>query len=315
MLGRLLAMTPALLVMGALAVAQTWTGPPPVAPDLKAALDQADAGSTDALVRLADSGRGDAQAYAAVLFLSGRGGAAKDPARGCGYAEKAAATRADAAYLTGECYRRGLAGQADAAKAKAAFGRAAGQGYPKAKCALGQMLMAEPVEAPRGLSLCREAGEAGDVDAQVAVADAYFAGRGAPQDRGQARDWYQKAADRKNAQAARRLGEMYAAGDGGRRDTKKAVELWRAAETAGDPLACILVADQLFSDLTGGQKPGPGTFAFKGGVPVADIEVVQSWYREAAERDPRPDVKQRAKYALSVLDRFKLAAQSATVSR
>ena len=64
-------------------------------------------------------------------------------------------------------------------------------------------------------------------------------------------------------------------------------KLWEAAEKAGDPLAAILVADQLFSELTGGRKPGPGTFAFRGGIPVADIEVVQQWYRQALERDAR----------------------------
>src|SRR5262249_45271980 len=151
--------------------------------------------------------------------------------------------------------------------------RAADMGYPPAKCALGRMLMAEPAQAGRGLALCKEAGEAGDVDAQLAVADAYFQGGPVTRDLGEARKWYEMAARQNNPQAARMLGEMYARGDGGKRDTKKAVELWRQAEKAGDPMAPILVADQLFSDLTGGKQPGPGTYAFKGGVPVADIEV------------------------------------------
>jgi TPR repeat protein len=313
-LGRWVAVAPTLLAIGALAVAQTWS-PPPVAADLQAAMSQADAGQPEALLRLADSGRPDAQFYAAVMFITGRGGATRDPARGCAYAEKAAASRADALHLSGECYRQGAGGKPDPEKAKAAFQRAAALGYPKSRCALGRMLMAEPANAAQGLALCKASAEAGDLDAQLSLAEAYFTGRGAAADHAQARAWYQKAADQKDPQAARRLGEMYAAGDGGKRDTKKAVELWRAAEQAGDPLACILVADQLFSDLTGGQRPGPGKYAFKGGVPVADIEVVESWYREAQQRDPRPDVKQRAAYALSVLDRFKLAAQSATVQR
>lgn len=314
-LGRWLAIGPALVALSALAAAETWNGPPAIAPDLKAALDKADAGQPEGLTRMADSGRTDAQVYAGVLYIFGRGGTARDPARGCAYEEKASAARADAMHLVGECWRQGLLGPADPAKAKAAFGRAAEMGYPKSRCALGQMLMAEPSQAAQGLALCKASAEAGDVDAQLTLAEAYFSGRGAPADHGEARRWYEKAADQKNPQAARKLGEMYAAGDGGKRDTKKAVELWRAAEQAGDPLACILVADQLFSDLTGGQKPGPGTYAFKGGVPTADIEVVQSWYREAQERDPRPDVKQRAAYAISVLDRFKLAGQSASVER
>jgi TPR repeat protein len=304
----LAAAAPAFLVLTALAVAQTWTGAPQPPPDLKAALAAADAGAPGELLKLADGGRPDAQYYAGVMLLTGRGGVAKDPAKGCAYEEKAAAARPDAASILGQCYRQGLNGGPDPAKAKAAFGRAIAMGYTPAKCALGQMLMAEPAEASRGLALCKEAAEAGDVDAQQAVGDAYFRGGPAPRDHAEARRWYAMAAERNDPQAARTLGEMYANGDGGKRDTKKAVELWRKAEQAGDPLACILVADQLFADITGGKKPGPGTYAFKGGVPVADIEVVESWYREALKRDPRPDVQQRAKYAIQVLASFKTAA-------
>ena len=68
------------------------------------------------------------------------------------------------------------------------------------------------------------------------------------------------------------------------------------------------MADQLFADLTGGKKPGPGTYAFRGGVPVADLEAVQSWYEAAEKRDPRPDVKKRAAYAVKVVSRLRTAA-------
>jgi TPR repeat protein len=315
---RLAAAASALLLGAGIAHAQPpqpQVQPEPIAPDLQAALNKADAGSADDLVRLADSGRPDAQTYAGVLFIFGRGSIAKDPARGCAYAEKASASRGDAAYLAGECYRQGLGGAPDPAKAKAAFGRATALGYSKARCALGEMQMAEPAQAAQGLALCKEAGEAGDTDALVTVGDAYFSGRGAPKDHAEARRWYQRAADKKNPQAAHKLGEMYAAGDGGKRDTKKAVELWRTAEAGGDPLVCILVADQLFADMTGGKKPEPGTYAFKGGVPVGDIEVVEQWYREAQDRDPRPDVKKRADYALKILASFKTAAQEVGQAR
>src|SRR5579884_109056 len=79
-LGRWLAVAPALVALGALAVAQTWSPPPP-APDLQAALSKADAGQPDDLLRMADAGRPDAEFYAAVMLLTGRGGAARDPAR------------------------------------------------------------------------------------------------------------------------------------------------------------------------------------------------------------------------------------------
>jgi len=176
------------------------------------------------------------------------------------------------------------------------------------------MLMAEPGQGAQGLDLCKQSATAGDGEAQLIVADAYFNGGAVKADHGQARKFYDMAAKQNNPQAARRLGEMYAAGDGGKRDKKKAVELWKTAEKAGDPMAPILVADQLFSDLTGGKKPGPGKFGFHGGIPVSDIEAIEEWYKAAEERDPRPDVKQRAKYALSVLATFKTAAKSVSVA-
>lgn len=294
---------------GAAAAQATWT-PPPTPEDLKAAMAAADGGAPAALLKLADSGRADAQYYAGVMLLSGRGGVARDPAKGCAYEAKAAATRPDAQAMVAQCYVRGAAGPADPAKAKAALERSVSMGYAPAKCALGQILMTDPGSAPRGLALCKEAADGGDVQAQRIVADAYFQGRPPPADHGQARRWYQKAADQNDPQAARRLGEMYASGDGGPKDPKKALELWRTAEKAGDPMAPILVADQLFSDLTGGKKPEPGTFKFKNAVPVADLEVVQSWYQEALERDPRPDVKQRATYAIKILNSLKQGAVS-----
>ena len=102
---------------------------------------------------------------------------------------------------------------------------------------------------------------------------------------------------------------MYANGDGGPKDIKKALDLWIAAEKAGDPLVSILVADQLFANISGGRKPGPGTYDFRGAISVKeDIEVAEEWYRQARKRDSRPEVQKRADYALTVLGSFKTAA-------
>jgi TPR repeat protein len=283
---------------------------PAPSPQVQAAMKTAEAGDPAPLVKLADSGNSEAQYYAGVLFLFGGRTIPKDAVRGCAYEGKASAHRADAMHLVGMCYQNGVGGAPDKAKAEAAYTRAAAMGFPKSKCALGKMLMTEPAQAGRGLDLCKEAAAAGDVDAQLAVGDAYFAGTATKRNHAAARMWYEMAAKQKNPQASRRLGEMYANGDGGAKDVKKAMQLWVAGEKAGDPLVAILVADQLFSDLTGGRKPGAGTYAFKGGVPVADVEVAEEWYQLAQNRDPRPDVKARAKYALSVLRSFKAASTS-----
>jgi TPR repeat protein len=285
----------------------TWTPPPPP-DDLKAALDKAATGSPEALTALADGGRADAQAYAGLLFVFGRGKIAPDPPRGCAYAAKAAEQRPDAMHLRARCLQYGLAGGApDIEGAKAAYGRAIQMGYPQSKCALGQMLMVEPASVDRGVALCKAAARAGDNEAQLVLGSAYLTGKPVARDPAEARKWYELAAKQNPLMAARKLGELYASGEGGKRDTKKALELWGAAEKAGDQAACILMADQLFSEMTGGRKPGPGTYAFKGGVPVKDIEVVELWYQAALDRDPRPEVKTRAQYALKLLQSFKTA--------
>jgi TPR repeat protein len=154
------------------------------------------------------------------------------------------------------------------------------------------------------VTLCKEAAKAGDDEASRFLGTAYLAGDPVTKDPKEARRWWELAAQQNPALGARRLGEMYANGEGGKADPKKALAQWIAAEKAGDQLACILVADQLFSQISGGRKPGPGRYAFKGGVPTGDIEVAESWYKAALENDPRPDVRQRAQYALAILKSF-----------
>jgi TPR repeat protein len=304
----------AVLALAFPALAQTWQAPKP-GPELQAALKKAEGGDPGELVRLSDAGDADAQYYAGVLYIFGGAKIPKDAVRGCAYEQKASARRADAMHLVGMCYQNGVGGAQDKAKAEAAYTRAADMGFPKSRCALGQMLMTEPQQAQRGLKLCEQAATAGDADAQMAVGNAYFSGSAGKPDHAAARKWYEKAAKQNKTDAARRLGEMYAKGDGGRKDPKKAMELWTAAEKAGDPLVSILVADQLFANMTGGRTPGPGTYGFKGGVPVADIEVTEEWYQQALKRDPRPDVQKRAKYALSILASLKKGAAAASTKR
>jgi uncharacterized protein len=293
---------------------QHWVEPP-VSPEVKAAMGKAEAGQPGELIALADAGRSDAEFYAGVMLIYGAHGVSRDARKGCGYEAKASRNRADAMHLVGVCWENGLTGAGDAAKAEAAYLNAAQMGFPKSRCALGRMLLGKPGQGERGVGLCKESASAGDADAQLVVADSYFYGRGVKVDRKEARRWYGMAADLKNPQAMRRLGEMYASGDGGAKDTKKALVLWQDGEKAGDPLVCILVADQMFSDLTGGKKPGGGTYAFRGGVPVEDLDTIESWYKEALRRDPRPDVRQRAARAIQVVQNLKAAASGVPANK
>lgn len=152
--------------------------------------------------------------------------------------------------------------------------------------------------------------DSGRADAQALLGDYYLNNPAVTRDPKEARRWLEKAAAQKHPAACRMLGELYAKGEGGRRDKKKAMELWQTAEKAGDAKAPILVADAMFSELTGGKTPGPGQYAFRGGIPVKDIEVVEDWYREAQSRDPRPETQARATEALRVLATFKSAASA-----
>jgi TPR repeat protein len=152
--------------------------------------------------------------------------------------------------------------------------------------------------------------DAGEVEAQALLGDYYLNNPNVKRDPKEARRWLEKAAALKHPAACRMLGELYESGEGGRRDKKKAMELWTTAEGAGDRMTPILMADAMFAEITGGKKPGPGQYAFKGGIPVKDIEVIEDWYREAQSVDPRPEVQQRATEALRVLATFKSAANS-----
>ena len=312
--GLVLALVASAAVLALSGTARSATAPVPK-PEVQAALQKADAGDPQPLTALADAGDAEAQYYAGLLYITGKGSIAKDPPRGCAYAQKASATRPDAMHMLGLCHQSPETGMQDKAKAEAAFARAAEMGFPKSKCTLGQLRMAEPARAESGLALCKEAASAGDVDAQVAVATAYFNGVTGKPNRAEARKWYEMASRQGNHDASRRLGQMYATGDGGSKDKKKAMELWIAAEKAGDPMAAILVADELFLKLSGGKPPGPGKYKFKGGVPLADFEVVEQWYRQASTSDPRPDVKKRADYALAILASLKSGGQAVSVAK
>ena len=93
--------------------------------------------------------------------------------------------------------------------------------------------------------------------------------------------------------ALRRLGEMYASGEGGKKSRKEAARLWRAAADAGDARAPILLADQLYEEIYG-RPDASGVRVRAGRIPRAKAEEAMTWYRLAFERDDRPEVRSRA---------------------
>jgi TPR repeat protein len=112
------------------------------------------------------------------------------------------------------------------------------------------------------------AAEQGDSDAQYAVGEAYYYGRGTAQDYAEAAQWYCKAAEQEQATSQFSLGVMYAAGEGVAQDYVEAVRWYRMAAEQGDSdaqynLGCL--------------------YANGEGVPQDHAEAAQ-WYHKAAEQ-------------------------------
>jgi TPR repeat protein len=77
----------------------------------------------------------------------------------------------------------------------------------------------------------RALAEAGDAEAQTALAGLYFAGQGTPEDAAAALRWYRRAAEQGDAVAQQNLGDLYGQGRGVERDLVSAyVWLSLAAE-------------------------------------------------------------------------------------
>src|SRR5215831_3911526 len=84
-----------------------------------------------------------------------------------------------------------------------------------------------PAKAP-DIAKIRAEADGGNTEAQIALGVAYRSGQaGVEKDPKQARAWFEKAAAQKHPAALRMLGDMYAKGEGGKKDKKKALESWQ----------------------------------------------------------------------------------------
>jgi TPR repeat protein len=79
--------------------------------------------------------------------------------------------------------------------------------------ALGSFCLAETVESAPAEAI-RAKAEHGDIDAQVALGNAYLQGKGVPIDKAEAAKWYRMAANNGDARAQLWLDLTYAYGDG-----------------------------------------------------------------------------------------------------
>jgi len=84
--------------------------------------------------------------------------------------------------------------------------------------------------------------EQGDILAQYYLGLLYHKGRGVPQDDGQARKWYGKAAAQGLGKAQFSLGTLYFNGEGGPQDYQQALRWFRQAADQGEALAQTKIA-------------------------------------------------------------------------
>ena len=94
-------------------------------------------------------------------------------------------------------------------------------------------LAGESAAAPPWVRSAISGALAGSPDDQLAVAAAYEAGRGLPQDYGAAVDWYTRSAAQGSASAMVGLGVLLENGSGVPADPARAVSLYRKAVAAG----------------------------------------------------------------------------------
>ena len=76
----------------------------------------------------------------------------------------------------------------------------------------------------KALPLYRQAAEAGDSAAMIALGSLYYKGLGIPKDYAQAAQWYEKAASQGETRVMAALGQMYAFGEGVPRNDATAVD-------------------------------------------------------------------------------------------
>lgn len=276
-------------VAHAQSTATGWPGQPPTSPEVEAALAKARAGNIADLTRLAEAGRPDAEFYLGDLMIFGTGGAPKDGVGGCGYLAKAATTRADAMHLLGECLQYGYGGEKDLEKAIRTFHKAGDMGFPKSRCAEGNVLFSLGRDQARAFSLCLEGAVAGDPDAQTDVGNFYLTGQHVAKDVSAARGWYEKAVARnRQRNAAFVLGQIYWNGDTVAKDNAKAAAYWRTAYDGGRTDAAKFLGDEAFVRA----KIAEGVWS------VTGLAEAKAWYDRAAAADgsaTRGEAAERAK--------------------
>jgi len=183
----------------------------------------------------------------------------------------------------------------DYAQARRDLDTLAKHGMVKADCALGRLVMIGQGggrDAKLGLEYCRAGADAGDPAAAVEVAKAYLDGKIVARSPSAAAGFLGRAADLRHGEGAYMLAELYRTGEGVQKDDEVAARWMRVAAEGGDKRAPFRLGEHFYLK---GIKPEERK--------VIDESATQAaaWYMIAAELDPDPGQRSRAKDQLQLI--------------
>src|SRR5262249_10699186 len=146
-----------------------------------------------------------------------------------------------AMFLLGVATEHGLGAPRDVPLAAQYYEKAAVEGHRKAQFRWGAMLMdgapGVAKEPETGETFLRRAALAGDADAAMRVGQIYAAGGDLPPNYAEAAIWFERAASVGHQNAAHALGLLYLSGSGVALDSEEAARWFRIAAAAGNASA------------------------------------------------------------------------------
>lgn len=231
-----------------------------------------------------------------LLMMAGRPGG-PDFTASCDYSEKAGRF-SSALHNLATCYFLGTGRPKDLSNARELYRQAAELGFPKAKCAYGNMLVrgeGGPADPGRGVELCRQAADAGLPDAQTDYAGYLLTGKHVPKDAAKARAYLMPAAQKGQANAAYLLAQTYWFGDGIEKNVPEAAIWWIEAYEGGRKDAAFQIGMAALSLVVEGAKA-------ERKAPTAAIDQARKWLAIASREDPTAAQRTKAEEMLALLE-------------
>lgn len=254
--------------------------------------------SLDALGRKGDDSALEAlgEIYSGTAFF-----AEPDRSKACSYFAQVKQVRPDTLHNLATCFHSGDGKAQDFSRARSLYKQAAEIGYPKAKCAYGNMLIAAEggvKDIDQGLALCREAAELGVADAQADLAGYLLLGKVVAKDAVEARKWLLAAANQKHANASIVLAQVYWNGDGVDKDHEEAEKWWKAAYQAGRQDASYFLGRANIAKM----------FIYMDGritsVDLKKMQAAQEWFELAKDNAYRPEQRAEAGKMLVMIEKL-----------